>query len=90
MALTRLPFFNGLGILVPQQRATPALQAVIDGFFEPAMLLETCERLERDAMQVRTDMAAQRLILTQRTEMLVRARSRIAELEQALARSMAG
>jgi len=90
VALTRLPFFNGLGILVPQQRATPALQAVIDGFFEPAMLLETCERLERDAMQVRTDMAAQRLILTQRTEMLVRARSRIAELEQALARSMAG
>lgn len=29
-----LPFFNGLGILVPEQRMTPDLQALIDGFFQ--------------------------------------------------------
>ncbi len=84
--LTRLPFFNGLGILVPQERVSGKLQAVIDGFFSPASLLETCEVLEADGMKVRADLAAQLLTLTQRTDALMNARRRVVELEQCLAR----
>ena len=75
-----LPFFNGLGILIPQARKTNFLQEVIDGFFSGPSLLEVCERLERDAMAARTELAATRLELTRKSEALVRARARILEL----------
>ncbi len=82
IAMHRLPFFNGLGILVPEARASSALDAVIESFSSAAFLLDVCVTLERDGMNVRTDLAACRLKLTQRSEALVRARARIAELEQ--------
>ncbi|HEX4504819.1 MAG TPA: class I SAM-dependent methyltransferase [Alphaproteobacteria bacterium] len=84
-SLYSLPFFNGLGILAPQARMTPALQAVIDGFYTADSLLETCRLLEKDGMSVRADMAAMKVQLTKRTDALGRARKRIEELEQALA-----
>jgi hypothetical protein len=80
----RLPFFNGLGILVPAIRMTPTLQALIDGFFAAPSLLETCVALEEDAMRVRADLAAHQIRLTQRTDALMRARSLIAALREEL------
>lgn len=85
MTLHRLPFFNGLGIIVPEVRETPALDRVIAGFFSRDSLLQTCETLESDGMKVRAELAAYRMKLTQRNDMLVRAQSRIVALEQALA-----
>ena len=80
----RLPFHNGLGIVIPEARATPEILAVIESFFKPDALLAACEDLERDAMSVRADVAELRQKLIQRSEALVRARGRILELEQAL------
>jgi len=74
----RLPFFNGLGILVPAERMTPALQSVLDGFFTSESLLETCVALEEDGMRVRVEIMAYRTKLTQRTEALSRAKYLIA------------
>ena len=85
--LTCLPFFNGLGILVPRERASAPLQAVLDGFFSSASLLQTCEVLEADGMKARTEAATLRLKLTQRTDALMHARQRLLTLEQSLARS---
>jgi hypothetical protein len=84
IAMHRLPFFNGLGILVPEARASAALDAVIGSFSSSAFLLDMCVALERDGMNARTDLAACQLKLTQRSEALARARARMAELEHAL------
>jgi hypothetical protein len=75
VAFCKLPFFNGLGILVPQQRMTPELQSVIDGFFSADSLLETCKALEGDGMRIRAEMSAVEISLLKRTEALERARS---------------
>jgi hypothetical protein len=74
ITLYRLPFFNGLGIMVPQERETPELQTTIDSFFSATMMAETCAMLELDAMKVRTELAAVKLKLAQREEALSRAR----------------
>jgi predicted O-methyltransferase YrrM len=71
----KLPFFNGLGILVPKQRLTPELQRVIDGFFSAESLLETCQAIEEDAMRVRGELTATQIRLLKRTEALERARA---------------
>jgi hypothetical protein len=84
MALYKLPFFNGLGILAPDVRMTPALQAVIDGFFSGPSLMEVCLHLERDGMTVRAELATVQNALTQKTEALMRARALIVELRQEL------
>ncbi len=49
----RLPFYNGLGILVPAARRTEAVDSTIEGFFSAESLLETCEALERAVQNVR-------------------------------------
>lgn len=92
VTLKVLPFFNGLGILVPGSRMTPQVQALLEEFFSPPMLLEACKALEEDGMKVRVELLEQRAILTRRTEALERARrmleargARIAELEAELA-----
>ncbi|OOG37410.1 class I SAM-dependent methyltransferase [Rhodanobacter sp. C05] len=84
----KLPFFNGLGILVPTARMTPALQALIDSFFGADSLLAACEALEADGMELRGMLSQTEIGLTRRTEALQRAREiieaqrqRIAELE---------
>ena len=92
VSLHVLPFHNGLGILVPDSRRTPEVEALIARFFGPEMMLERCRALEEDGMKVRVDLAEHERLLTQRTEALVRARQmlaeraeRIAELESRLA-----
>ncbi len=87
-----LPFFNGLGILVPAARMTPPLQALIDGFFSADSLLDACKALEADSMHLRAILTQTEGCLTRRTAALERARDaleaqslRIAELEQRLA-----
>src|ERR1700735_2776846 len=85
MAFHRLPFFNGLGILVPAARSTPALESLIESFLAAPSLLETCVVLEEDGMRVRAELAAHQIRLTQRTEALRRARSIIDTLRAELA-----
>ncbi len=81
----RLPFFNGLGILLPAARSTDAIRDVLDGFFSSESLLATCEELEGDINGLRVELAVSRQSLTRRTEALMRARTVIGELEQELA-----
>lgn len=78
----KLPFFNGLGILVPAQRMTPALQQLIDGFFTAESLLEACAAMESDSMHLRAILAQTETHLTRRTEALERARDMIETLSQ--------
>jgi hypothetical protein len=75
-----LPFFNGLGILVPAQRMTPALQQLIDGFFTAESLLQTCIDMENDSMHMRAVLIQTESHLTRRTEALERARVAIETL----------
>jgi hypothetical protein len=89
--LWTLPFFNGFGIIVPEERLTPELLALIEGFYSGESMLETCKALEADAMRVRAEMLADRRVLEQRSDALDRARAllarrteRIAELEKML------
>lgn len=84
----KLPFFNGLGMLIPAARMTPALQALIDSFFTADALLDACMAVEADSMHVRAFLAQTETRLSRRTEALERARQvielqrqRIAELE---------
>ena len=85
----KLPFFNGLGILVPAARMTPALQELIEGFFTPDALLEACMAVEADSMHLRAILTGTETCLTRRTEALERARAvietqrqRIEQLQQ--------
>jgi hypothetical protein len=87
----KLPFFNGLGILVPAARMTRSLQALIDSFFTAESLLEACIAIETDSMHLRAILTQTESCLTRRTAALERAREaidvqrhRILELEQQL------
>lgn len=71
----KLPFFNGLGILIPEARMTPALQALIDSFFTADSLLEACMAIEADGMHLRAILTHTETCLTRRTESLERARA---------------
>ncbi|OOG66318.1 hypothetical protein B0E46_02250 [Rhodanobacter sp. B04] len=86
----KLPFFNGLGILVPAARMTPALQALIDSFFTAQSLLQACEALEADGMQLRGMLGRTETCLTKRTEALQRAREIIEAQRQEIARLQHG
>ncbi|RDI98727.1 class I SAM-dependent methyltransferase [Dyella solisilvae] len=88
----KLPFFNGLGILVPAARMTPRLQALIDSFFTAESLQEACMAIEADSMHLRAILTQTESCLTRRTAALERAREaidlqrqRILELERLLA-----
>lgn len=70
----KLPFFNGLGILIPNARMTPALQALIDGFYSAESMLEACVALETDGMHLRALLTQTETTLTRRTDALTRAR----------------
>jgi hypothetical protein len=76
-SLHLLPFFNGLGILVPEVCMTPALQTLIAGFFSSESLLETCKILEKDGMMVRAELATLKTVLSNRTAALARAREQL-------------
>ena len=88
----KLPFFNGLGILIPAARMTPALQALVDSFFTAESLLEACMAVEVDGMHLRAILSQTESCLTRRTAALERAREaievqrqRVLELERQLA-----
>lgn len=87
----KLPFFNGLGILIPEGRMTPAIAAKLESFFTPEALLTACELIETDALRLRATLQQTESHLGRRTEALQRARAiieaqakRISELEAAL------
>ena len=80
-----LPFFNGLGIVLPRARLTDRVADTVAGFLSAESLLLTCQTLERDGMNVRVELAVCRQHLTRRTDALMRARSTILALEQELA-----
>ena len=81
----RLPFLNGLGILIPAERLTPALQETVEGFFTPAALIETVEELETDINKLRVELAVTQLHLTRSADALARAQQVIAESEAPIA-----
>jgi hypothetical protein len=54
---------------------TPALQALIDGFFTTDSLLEACMAIEIDGMYLRAALTRTQTCLTRRTEALERARA---------------
>lgn len=72
-----LPFFQGLGILVPHTRMMPQLNTVISSFFAPAALLRACEMLDQDAMRVRAELTALKTILSNRAAVLARLDERL-------------
>lgn len=69
-----LPYFNGMGILVPEARSTPELQALIASYFEGPSLLQTARELEENHMRARVELAQLVMRFTRRTDALVRAR----------------
>jgi hypothetical protein len=77
-----LPFFNGLGIMVPRQRYSDAVRETVEGFFSAEQLMESCATLEKDSMNLRVELAMCRNLLTRRTTALMRARTTILELQQ--------
>jgi len=80
MKLHLLPFFNGMGILIPEARRTPELDALIDSFFSGPSMLQTCETLEWEIQKLRTDLAHHKLRLTEKSEALTRAHAELARL----------
>ncbi len=80
-----LPFFNGLGILIPKARMTPALQALIDSFFSAESMLDACLALEADGMHLRALLTQTETSLSRRTDALVRAREVIEVQRQHIA-----
>ncbi len=82
----KLPFFNGLGILVPRARMTPELQTQIDSFFSGETLLRACEALENDGMTIRAKLAETQIRMGRRTESLKRAREQLKMHEGTIAK----
>jgi hypothetical protein len=78
IALYKLPFFNGLGIMIPEERSTPELKALVEGFFTADALLQACMDIERDSMHVRAMLQQSEARLVLRTEALQRARTALA------------
>ena len=79
VAFYQLPFFNGLGILIPRERMTSPLQALVDSFYLPESLLEACVQLERNSMHLLAQLTQAQTLLTRRTEALKRARELLAQ-----------
>lgn len=90
ISLYKLPFFNGLGIFVPEQRMTPELKVLIESFFSAESLLETCQELEAYFMKMNASLQQTEARLTLRTDALVRARALLQEQAQRIAQLEAG
>lgn len=85
VAMYCLPFFNGLGILVPAERSTPQIDALIASFTEAPSLIETAKTLEEMFMRSRGEVAQGQSTLTRRTDALVRARAMLCERAERIA-----
>ena len=73
-----IPLFHGLTVLVPQTRATEAVDGAIGGFLTGPGLLEACMVLQERHDTLLSDLAASRLRASQLGEALMRARGRMA------------
>lgn len=81
----QLPALGGLGVLAPATRMTPALDALIEGFFSASGLLAACEELEAERLQGLVDLAMARERLERRTHALGRARELLARQQEEIA-----
>jgi hypothetical protein len=97
ISLTVLPFFNGLGILVPEERRMPELDALLTVFLSGPKLLEAVQAVERQTMIIIAEGLQREATLIRRTEALRRVRDllaqqsdRIGALEAELARRQNG
>ena len=79
ISLTVLPFFNGLGILVPQERRTPELDALLADFLAAPKLLEAVQAVERQTMIIIAENLQRDATLIRRTDALRRARELLAD-----------
>jgi hypothetical protein len=93
ISLTVLPFFNGLGVAVPEQQRTPQLDALLTGFLSGEKMMEAIKAVERQTMIIIAEGLQRDAVLIRRTEVLRRAKdllaaqsTRIALLESELAR----
>lgn len=80
-----LPFFNGLGILVPDARSTPELEALIASFTQRESLLQTATELEESHMRALVENAELASRFTRRTDALIRARKLLAQRAEEIA-----
>lgn len=77
LRLWTLPFHNGLAIIVPQERLTERLHALIESFYSRETMLAACQEVEASGMKVRAEMLADRKTLEQKTKARARARGLI-------------
>lgn len=93
ISLQILPFFNGLGIGVPEMRRAPELDALVKNFFSEEPMLDVVKQMEEQIMLAAAESQQREAILIRRTEALRRARDlleaqsqKIAALEEEIAR----
>lgn len=80
-----LPFFNGMGIFIPQSRMTPQLKTLVDSFFEADALMIACKALETNMSHILIAQEHLRLKLASQTEALERVRKFIEDPDAAMA-----
>lgn len=97
ITLRTLPWFNGLGIVIPAARATPQVNALVDSFYSSDSLLASCVELEKWNAMLLIELQKSRINFDRRTAALERARdllsdrrARIEQLEAELAALKAG
>jgi hypothetical protein len=78
ISLTVLPFFNGMGIAVPEERRTPELDALLATFLSGEKLLEAVKAVERQTMIIIAEGLQRDATLIRRTDALRRARDLLA------------
>jgi len=82
--LYTLPYFNGLGFLVPAQRMTEPLRALIEGFFTADELMKSCIALEEETNRLRARFQMTEARLIKRTDALQRARTLLAKQKETI------
>jgi hypothetical protein len=97
VSLIVLPFFNGMGIAVPEERRTPEIDALLASFQAGEKMREAAKEVERHNMFIIAKALQSEAAVIRRTEALRRARDllatqaeRIAVLEAEIARSRGG
>jgi hypothetical protein len=85
ISLKVLPFFNGMGIAVPQERRTPELDALLESFFGGETMLEAAKAVERQTMFMIAENLQRDAALIRRTDALRRARDLLAAQSERIA-----
>lgn len=74
LALSILPFFHGMGIVIPEKRRTPGLDTLLKNFFSADTMLEVAKALEQQTMFILAESEQRDAALIRRTDTLRRAR----------------